>query len=142
MLSIVYSSNATGVFTDTDLAQLLQQSRASNADHGVTGLLVYRDGRFLQLLEGDKGAVRERMAVIANDTRHDQVRILLEEHVDARQFPDWTMAFARPTGEDQSVIPGFRATFDDLATEQPEHPTQPALRALIRWFQNEPTHLN
>ena len=53
MLSIVYSSTAETSFDDVDLAQLMAQSRATNEAHGLTGLLVHRQGRFLQLIEGE-----------------------------------------------------------------------------------------
>lgn len=133
MLSIVYSSAALKDFTSTDLADLLAQSRRANEQDGLTGLLVYRDGRFLQLLEGADDTVRATMHAIETDMRHGQIRVLLEEHIDAPRFPDWTMGYEAPEG-DAADVPGFRRTFDDIDADRSVSGTLPALRALIEWY--------
>ena len=133
MLSIVYSSAASRRFSRDDLAALLEQSRRSNAEDDLTGLLVYRDGRFLQLLEGPDAAVRQRMGVIEADDRHGAVRVLLEDEIDERRFPDWTMGF-EDTDARAADIPGHRRTFDDIDADRSTSGSLPALRALIAWF--------
>lgn len=133
MLSIVYSSAASQRFSHDDLAALLEQSRSSNAHDDLTGLLVYRDGRFLQLLEGPDDAVRKRMAVIEADDRHGTIRVLLEDEIEERQFPDWTMSFNETENGDVK-IPGYRRTFDDIDSDRSTSGSLSALRALIGWF--------
>lgn len=135
MLSIVYSSTATTPFTEDDLADLLALSRAKNESLDLTGLLMHRDGHFLQLLEGPYDTVRERMAVIAGDPRHDNVTILLEEVVGTRHFPDWTMGYQAVTGAMVDEIPGYRSTFDDIEQQKPAGGTLLALRQLLGWFE-------
>ena len=133
MLSIVYSSAASRRFSRDDLAALLEQSRRSNEQDDLTGLLVYRDGRFLQLLEGPDAAVRQRMGVIEADDRHGAVRVLLEDEIEQRRFPEWTMGFADTEGGVED-IPGYRRTFDDIDADRSTSGSLPALRALIAWF--------
>lgn len=135
MLCIVYSSTAERSFDDIDLAQLLAQSRATNEAHGLTGLLVHRQGRFLQLIEGEDADVRERMDAILADDRHGRISTLMEEHITERQFPDWTMGMAKYDARVAERIPGYRDTFDDLQGERPDDAIRPALLELIRWFQ-------
>ena len=142
MLSIVYSSTAERSFDDVDLAQLLAQSRATNTAHGLTGLLVHRQGRFLQLIEGEEADVRERMAAILADDRHGRIAILMEERIAERQFPDWTMGMAKYDARVAERIPGYRDTFDDLEGERPDDAIRPALRELIRWFQEDTGRLS
>ncbi|MGT2425584.1 BLUF domain-containing protein [Amnibacterium kyonggiense] len=133
MLSIVYSSAAQEDFAPADLQGLLVQSRRANEQAGLTGLLVYRDGRFLQLLEGEDETVRATMHAIETDARHGQIRVLLEDRIESRQFPDWTMGYTDLT--DGSVdVPGYRRTFDDIDSDRSVSGTLPALRALIAWF--------
>lgn len=133
MLSIVYSSAASQRFSSEELAALLEQSRKSNEQDNLTGLLVYRDGRFLQLLEGPADAVRDRMGVIEADDRHGMIRVLLEDEIEERQFPDWTMGYAE-TDNGEVTIPGYRRTFDDIDSNRSTSGSLPALRALIGWF--------
>lgn len=138
LLSLVYASTASIDFTRTDLQGLLQHSRISNEADSVTGMLLYRRGRFLQLLEGPNDAVRAKMAKIQRDPRHINVRTLLEEDVPARQFPEWTMGYATDDALEQVEVPGYRTTFDDLDmipdTGHDLGPMVSALRELIWWF--------
>ena len=140
MLSIVYSSTAERSFDDVDLAQLLAQSRTTNEAHGLTGLLVHREGRFLQLIEGEEDDVRERMAAILADDRHGRIAILMEERITERQFPDWTMSFQQLSSADEDQVPGYRKAFDDLSDETNDvNATTAAVRELVHWFEARPT---
>lgn len=141
MLTVVYSSIATEPFGDDDLAALLATSRDANAAVDVTGVLFSKNGYFLQLLEGPDEAVLDKMRRITADSRHDQVRTLLKEPTTERRFPDWTMAFAPTDDARLTEVPGFRTTFAELDEEEPGDAVQPALRALVRWFQEHPDHL-
>ena len=142
MLSIVYSSSASASFIEADLPKLLTQSRDNNALLRLTGLLLYRDGHFLQLLEGDDDIVRDRMDVIAGDPRHQRVRILLEDSIEAREFPDRTMGYGAVAPGYVDSVPGYRTTFDDIAASEIDPSSFiAALRELIRWFRTQPTSL-
>jgi hypothetical protein len=136
LISLVYSSTATAEFGDEELAQLLHVCRANNARLDVTGILLYRDGRFLQVLEGSREAVHSLMMAIARDPRHDDVRILLEDRVGERSFPEWTMAFEALSEQVSHEMPGYRVAFTDTDAhdEEDERHTVRVLRELIRWF--------
>lgn len=143
LLSLVYSSRAVVGFGLDDLDELLVHSRRANAQVGVTGLLLFKDHRFLQLLEGPSAAVREKMAFIAEDARHEHVTVLLEEDVPTRQFPDWTMGYAAEDTLQRADVPGHRTTFDDIDFLPDDHRVGPdvsELRELLRWFrENQPS---
>lgn len=134
MLSLIYSSVATRPLDGDDLAALLEQSRASNEREDVTGVLFFRNGYFLQLLEGPDAAVRAKLDRIKRDDRHTKVRVISEELVSERQFPEWTMAFPA-TDRSLEDVPGYRSTFEDL--DDPiavQTPSAAAVRELVRWF--------
>lgn len=142
LLSLVYSSRAVVGFGLDDLDDLLAHSREANARVDVTGLLLFTDHRFLQLLEGPAEAVREKMTFIAEDPRHDDVTVLLEEDVPSRQFPDWSMGYAAEDTVQRVDVPGHRTTFDDIDFLPDDHRSGPdlaALRALLRWFREQPS---
>lgn len=140
VLSVVYSSTATSAFTDADLAALLTVSRHNNARAGVTGMLLSRHDRFLQVLEGPEVQVEELMTKIAGDTGHRNVRVLLKEPVDRRQFPEWTMSFQQLSSNDENRVPGYRKAFDDLSDESNDvNATTAAVRELVTWFEARPT---
>lgn len=133
LLSTVYTSVAAEPFGDAQLGALLEHSRAANARVDVTGLLLHREGRFIQFLEGPEPAVRDLLATIAADPRHTRVRVLLEQHVAARQFPEWTMGYASP-GESEEIAPGRRRSFEDLESGDDDELMVQAARDLTMWF--------
>lgn len=93
MFSLVYVSAAVTWFSDRELRALLAQCRLSNAQTGITGMLLYKDGNFMQALEGDERTVRALEARIAADRRHQGMVTLISGHTAQRQFSDWTMGF-------------------------------------------------
>ena len=92
---VLYRSQATPAPTEADLQALLEWSRFYNAQHQITGLLLYSDGCFVQLLEGPKATVRALYARIQQDARHTQVVTLSDGPGPQRWFTDWYMAFGR-----------------------------------------------
>ena len=107
MRQLLYVSNTALEIGLNDLDQVLTASRRNNAMMGITGLLLFIDGGFLQILEGEERAVRELYARIANDPRHRNARLMLDREVPARAFPDWSMGFERPCMDDPETAGMF-----------------------------------
>lgn len=80
-----------------DLEEILEQARSSNATKGITGALVYVDGVFLQILEGDTKVVQDLMAKISRDVRHETVTVLKQGEIPRAVFSDWKMAYVSAT---------------------------------------------
>jgi hypothetical protein len=102
---LCYASTATRTFTRNDLLELLTQARAHNAKEGITGLLLFQDGHFLQVLEGEMDKVRALFKRICEDQRHSQVALLFEELVSQPQYPDWSMGFQAFDGTELMEFP-------------------------------------
>jgi len=90
---LVYVSSAKKLFTPEELIDLLKVARENNAAVGVTGMLLYHDGDFMQLLEGEKSSVEQIFARIQKDPRHRRIITLLQGEKYQRDFPEWSMAF-------------------------------------------------
>ena len=90
-----------------DLVSLLHQSRVRNERNRITGMLLYRNGHFMQVLEGEEANVMKIFADIERDHRHKNVDVLREEYIQYRDFPDWTMGFQNIDELDPSTVPGF-----------------------------------
>jgi hypothetical protein len=93
MYHLVYISQASENMTLTTLVVLLMQARALNERHQVTGALVYGDGQFMQVMEGEEAVVKDVYARVAKDARHYNVRTLAEGPLATRSFAQWSMAF-------------------------------------------------
>ena len=92
---IIYISSATRLLSESDLSALLAVSRRNNAAEGLSGMMLYHDGSFLQVLEGPEAAVSQRFAHILRDPRHRSVIRLWEGAVTARAFAQWQMALVQ-----------------------------------------------
>lgn len=95
VLQLGYASAGTVDFSDDDLVELLAKSRANNDAAGITGMLLYHEGSFLQVLEGPHEAVEKLYARICADDRHSEAILLFRREHDHRQFDNWTMGFHR-----------------------------------------------
>ena len=138
MRTTVYTSTATRDLTDDDLAELLRQCVRNNEESGLTGMLLHRDGRFMQVLEGPDDAVRDVFSVIAADTRHTEVRLLLDESITERAFPAWKMAFRTVDDETVRRLEGYD-DFLDRPAEAAARPDAPSrARWLLEWFRSHP----
>lgn len=107
MLSLVYVSSARRLFSDRDLIELLEQSREKNARLAVTGMLLYKDGNFMQALEGPDDAVLPLFRTIERDARHHRVIQLLRQPVEEREFASWWMGFHNLRDAGIERIPGY-----------------------------------
>ena len=134
LYSLAYESQASVPFTEPDLLDLLGLSRAKNAERGVTGILLYRQGTFLQVLEGPRERVEEIYATIAADPRHHAVDTVLVEERRERRFPEWTMGFADVEGH-LGDVDGFNDVLN--AVQGPDGEESPEFRELLALFGNE-----
>jgi hypothetical protein len=93
MYEIIYSSAARRLFELQQLGAMLEAARLNNGRLGVSGILLYEAGSFLQVLEGEEAVVTALFSKIAGDTRHSSVRVLRQRTIAARSFSEWTMGF-------------------------------------------------
>jgi len=93
MIQLVYVSSSVQPFTSSELLQLLDKARRNNEKLAIAGILLYKDGDFMQALEGEEEPVHSLSARIAKDPRHKDIRILLNGACTEREFPDWSMGF-------------------------------------------------
>lgn len=94
MLRIFYISAAKRFSTARELSEILAVSRERNLADNISGILLYNDGSFAQVLEGQEQAVRDCYARIQADPRHSGCTKILEEHATERYFEDWSLTCA------------------------------------------------
>ncbi len=79
---------------EAEIRKILASARRHNASHGITGALLFSDGCFAQVLEGELEAVEAIFESIQCDPRHNDVTVLHVHEVPERSFGEWSMAFA------------------------------------------------
>jgi hypothetical protein len=91
-----------------DFLSIMEKASEHNGALGITGMLCYGGGKFLQALEGDRLAVTALYQRISVDTRHSQCELLHVEDMDARDFAEWSMKIVNwsdaPTADRQASL--------------------------------------
>lgn len=127
---IVYGSTEAHAFSHAELVELLRIARVNNTRLGVTGMLLYHDHSFMQILEGEQAVVEALVAKISGDPRHRGFTMFHQGQVPAREFGEWSMAFRTPSMEDLSAVDGFR----EISTLAPDQFPPGKARAFLKSF--------
>ena len=107
LISMVYISSAVRPFENAELLRMLSTFKANNERAGISGILLYKDRSFLQVLEGPSTAVHACYQKILRDPRHTNIAKVIEHPIEERAFGQWSMGF-RSIGEDAPTdIEGF-----------------------------------
>lgn len=107
MLQMIYTSEARTNFSPAELQELLLIARRNNDRDAITGMLLYEDGTFLQVLEGENDVVEATYQRIAADNRHHKIMLIARFEVDHRSFHDWEMGFFDASGGKLLQLPGY-----------------------------------
>lgn len=120
LVQLIYVSSAARLLDEQALRAILESSVRHNTPQAVTGMLLYANGAFMQVLEGDEAAVAETMSRIRADTRHHNIYELYSSTIDHREFGAWNMGFHALTPTDARAWPGYAQFFEhNLAAANP-----------------------
>ena len=125
MISLIYVSSAVEPFSKEELLTLLETSRRNNALLNVTGMLLYKDGNFMQVIEGEEPAIRKLHTKISLNPRHDGLITLLETPIERRQFTEWSMGFKDLSDPSLRETPGY-SEFLTTPLTSPEFSANPS----------------
>jgi Sensors of blue-light using FAD len=129
--TMLYCSVAAAGVDEAELDRILAASGRNNPARGITGMLVFGGGLFLQWLEGPRDAVKALMEHIKKDTRHESiVRLHAIAGARTRMFPDWSMEKV-PANDVRELL------LDELGTAQNVQQAE-AISLLLQLLDNHP----
>ena len=108
---VAYASAASAPFSSQSLGDLLLGARSKNSRLGLTGMLLYHQDSFFQVLEGRSAAVESLYERICADERHTKIVKLIREPIEKRSFAEWTMGLGQPDRDELGAIPGLNDFF-------------------------------
>lgn len=111
LIHCIYASAAARGLPISELTTLLHAARRRNAQLDITGMLLYAEGSFFQVLEGSAAVVDALFAQIQADVRHEQVTLVIREPITQRTFADWTMGFDTASREELDNLSGVNDFF-------------------------------
>ncbi|MGM0559824.1 MAG: BLUF domain-containing protein [Pseudomonadota bacterium] len=129
---ILYVSSAPHLVDEDSLLEILKTSRRNNLERAITGILLYVEGNYMQVLEGPREAVLDLKETIYRDPRHHTVIEILNLPVGERIFAEWSMGFRRAdrTELDDSGMNRF------LQTRPSVEKTDPSALRILKSFGN------
>lgn len=107
LTQLIYVSSAVKLYTDKQLNDLLVLARNQNKIHHVTGLLLYKDGDFMQVIEGEENDIDNLFKNIVSDKMHTGVICMIREKIDKREFSNWSMGFKNLSSDRQEGFSNF-----------------------------------
>ena len=104
---LIYVSRSTQTLDHPALSEMLKTFQANNRTHGISGCLIYQDGEFMQLLEGEREVLHGLLDRIRHDSRHENFHLIAEGPLHHRLFSDWGMVL-------RDLEPGYNISPDLL----------------------------
>ncbi len=103
----LYQSNEVQPLTSEGIMDILRTSRLHNKANNISGMLLYNNGRFTQIIEGEKSVIRGLKEKIGSDPRHKDITTVFEGIREDRVFAQWSMAFHNPTREQVELLDAY-----------------------------------
>ena len=129
---LIYTSRASQTMTPATLLDILDTSRHNNDSRAITGMLVFANGDFLQVIEGPEDAIETLFNRIQDDPRHTHCRVFSDTTIAERLFKDWHMGFREIDKSELTQRPGFIDFFNpDMTPKALENPISSAQFLLL-----------
>ena len=118
--TVVYVSAASREMSPVGLYGLLTRARESNHNNQITGVLLYAEGTFVQVLEGPRDKLDVVLGKIEQDDRHRDMLVLYRAPIETRGFPDWRMGFQKADVSLDGVFSLTRSAIERRSSEAGE----------------------
>lgn len=110
LIQLIYVSHLCA--DESVLASIHSHAVRNNTAHTLSGMLLYSNGRFLQVLEGERKDVHHTFGYIKQDPRHDHVTLVSEKEIAEKSFSHWNMGFKHLHKEELLAFPEYAAYLD------------------------------
>ncbi|WP_312899809.1 BLUF domain-containing protein [Corynebacterium variabile] len=131
---LVYTSVAVQIPSNEDIDEIVQVSRVNNLKSDITGLLHYRNGYFVQFIEGPPAAICDLLERLRRDRRHRNIHVIEETFIAARNFSGWTMAHGKLDEELISSKKGSKQSISSMFSTAGRSVVDDSARVVYRWF--------
>jgi hypothetical protein len=131
MKNIVYVSTAVKLMHENQLLDILHNSRLHNAALNISGVLLYSNGTFIQVLEGRDTVIDALYARIQADQRHKNIITLIDEPIIEKSFGKWLMGFAVTDSKKTEKLLGYLLSISELDLSNGKSTAVDAIKTFI-----------
>jgi len=133
--SLVYVSSAVRLLSLEEISYLLNRARERNIKYGITGVLLYIGGNFMQYIEGPKDNLEIIFNIIQVDDKHTGLILVSREPIENRQFGDWSMAYQTRDFEGYLGSPSDRKLLEMILELPEDNPSTARIVLYSFWAQ-------
>lgn len=133
---LIYASTASPDTTESDVIAIMQKAYHNNKQRGITGIILYKNGNFMQIIEGEREVVEALYRTISQDPRHMNVMAIMTRSVVEREFSDWSMGIRDLNNFDLSILEAYNPVFEYPLNSQTFVDNGSYALAFIRAFKN------
>jgi hypothetical protein len=131
MKNIVYVSTAVKLMHENQLFDILHSSRQHNAALNISGVLLYSEGTFIQVLEGRDSVIDALYSRIEADQRHKNITKLIDEPITEKSFAQWLMGFAVTDAKKTEKLLGYLSSINELDLNSSKSTAVAAVKTFI-----------
>lgn len=135
LYSLVYISKTTETWTDSGLKDLVSNAVSFNIESEITGMLIFMNDRFIQVLEGEEKVVKSLYQSICKDPRHEKQLILVEHPIHKRNFVGWSMGYKKINTDQLERASGFTNVDQFIEKPKIKRSVHPALLFLKMFYE-------
>lgn len=104
LFRLIYFSSAQPDISNQNIEEIVDVSRKNNEKLNISGMLLFINNKFIQVLEGSKKDVAEIFDKIKSDNRHTDIQVILKGYTNERSFPNWSMGLKIVSEEDFNAL--------------------------------------
>ncbi|MEM7547359.1 MAG: BLUF domain-containing protein [Pseudomonadota bacterium] len=130
---LVYISSSIDRDPHPVMPDVLSKARANNEANGITGVLLFSGGTFLQVLEGAQEMVERTFRRISADSRHKRVMVLIDHEIEERVFERWSMGWKQLNADDP-LSSQIKRVIDERDIEKRDNANSAVVDTLIQSF--------
>ncbi|WP_189580153.1 BLUF domain-containing protein [Litorimonas cladophorae] len=123
VFQLIYTCGLSRDVSSEELEEIANSSRRRNKTRGITGILLYKDGSVLQVLEGERSAVLSLYKKIASDPRVGNVIVLIQRVAAKREFANWSMGFRSADQTEPKTNGAFKLCAESFPYALPQNPS-------------------
>jgi hypothetical protein len=132
MKNVIYLSSAINFLSDNELLEILRVARKNNSQQHITGVLLYSQGTFIQVLEGEDEEVDKVFSIIEQDKRHKGIIKMINKPIEKRNFPDWSMGFSKLDATQGDNLVGYLKSANEILEKEVNNPAITILKTFIK----------
>ncbi|SFC60312.1 BLUF domain-containing protein [Zunongwangia sp. SCSIO 43204] len=128
--AICYVSSASPAIEETDINEVLSWTQSWNTDHNITGFLLYSEGNFFQVLEGDELKVKDVFQKIEKDRRHRNLFKIFNREIKQDQYDEYSCEFLSKYNESEELNENYYLQY----LKNLDHSSQTAVKNILKAF--------